>query len=132
VVCCLRRCLCFVLQQNSAAWFHGYKLGFELLILNGLLTFLGFGSSAPSQQPRLPMNHREQFDALLSKRDPFLALAPMQDVTDAPFWHLMHRYGGADVYWTEYFRVHAVSRPAKNGSGNPSSRIPPASPSSRR
>ena len=37
----------------------------------------------------------------------------MQDVTDAAFWNLMHRYGGADVYWTEYFRVHAVSRPEK-------------------
>jgi tRNA-dihydrouridine synthase len=37
----------------------------------------------------------------------------MQDVTDSAFWSLMHRYGGADVYWTEYFRVHAVSRPEK-------------------
>ena len=37
----------------------------------------------------------------------------MQDVTDSAFWNLMHRYGGADVYWTEYFRVHAVSRPEK-------------------
>ena len=34
----------------------------------------------------------------------------MQDVTDGAFWKLMHRYGGADVYWTEYFRVHSVSR----------------------
>jgi tRNA-dihydrouridine synthase B len=59
------------------------------------------------------MNHSEQFDALLKSPTPFLVLAPMQDVTDAPFWHLMHRYGGADVYWTEYFRVHAVSRPEK-------------------
>ena len=33
----------------------------------------------------------------------------MQDVTDLPFWKLMTRYGGADVYFTEYFRVHAVS-----------------------
>lgn len=56
------------------------------------------------------MDHRAQFDALLSGPAPFLALAPMQDVTDARFWHLMHRYGGADVYWTEYFRVHSVSR----------------------
>ncbi len=39
-----------------------------------------------------------------------LALAPMQDVTDGAFWKLMHRYGGADIYWTEYFRVHASSR----------------------
>lgn len=44
---------------------------------------------------------------------PVLALAPMQDVTNGAFWTLMHRYGGADVYWTEYFRVHAVSRPEK-------------------
>ena len=33
----------------------------------------------------------------------------MQDVTDLPFWRLMAHYGGPDVYWTEYFRVHAVS-----------------------
>jgi len=40
---------------------------------------------------------------------PVLALAPMQDVTDLPFWRLMSGYGGADVYFTEYFRVHATS-----------------------
>src|SRR5436190_17448748 len=40
---------------------------------------------------------------------PVLALAPMQDVTDLPFWRLMTRYGGADVYFTEYFRVHSDS-----------------------
>ncbi len=40
---------------------------------------------------------------------PVLALAPMQDVTDLPFWRLMAGYGGADVYYTEYFRVHATS-----------------------
>ena len=59
------------------------------------------------------MNQREQFDALLKSDAPFLALAPMQDVTDGAFWKLMHGYGGADVYWTEYFRVHASSRPEK-------------------
>lgn len=40
---------------------------------------------------------------------PMLALAPMQDVTDLPFWKLMAAYGGADVYVTEYFRVHGTS-----------------------
>jgi nifR3 family TIM-barrel protein len=40
---------------------------------------------------------------------PILALAPMQDVTDLPFWRLTSRYGGADVYYTEYFRVHPTS-----------------------
>jgi tRNA-dihydrouridine synthase B len=59
------------------------------------------------------LNHREQFDALLRGNTPWLSLAPMQDVTDGAFWTLMHRYGGADVYWTEYFRVHSVSRPEK-------------------
>jgi len=38
-----------------------------------------------------------------------LALAPMQDVTDLPFWTLLTQYGGADVYFTEYFRVHSTS-----------------------
>jgi Na+/proline symporter len=32
--------ICYILSDNSAAWF-GYKFGFELLILNGLLTFIG-------------------------------------------------------------------------------------------
>ncbi|HMJ66624.1 MAG TPA: tRNA-dihydrouridine synthase family protein [Candidatus Binatia bacterium] len=48
----------------------------------------------------------QQFDALLAQPGPILALAPMQDVTDLPFWTLMSQYGGADVYYTEYFRVH--------------------------
>jgi tRNA-dihydrouridine synthase B len=51
----------------------------------------------------------EQFDALLHGPLPLLALAPMQDVTDRAFWTLMHEYGGPDLYYTEYFRVHASS-----------------------
>lgn len=47
--------------------------------------------------------------AVLEQPDPILALAPMQDVTDRRFWQVMAQYGGADVYYTEYFRVHAVS-----------------------
>ena len=55
------------------------------------------------------MDNLAQFQQLLSGAQPILALAPMQDVTDLPFWKLMAAYGGADVYYTEYFRVHAVS-----------------------
>ena len=47
---------------------------------------------------------------LLRQPGPILALAPMQEVTDLPFWRLMTRYGGADVYYTEYFRVTPTSR----------------------
>jgi Na+/proline symporter len=30
--------LCYLLQANSETWFNGYKIGFELLLINGLLT----------------------------------------------------------------------------------------------
>jgi len=55
------------------------------------------------------MTPHDQFQQILDGTEPILALAPMQDVTDLPFWKLMTRYGGADVYFTEYFRVHATS-----------------------
>lgn len=51
----------------------------------------------------------ETFSALLRAPAPVLALAPMQDVTTLEFMRVVSRYGGPDVYWTEYFRVHAVS-----------------------
>jgi len=53
-----------------------------------------------------PAAHLEE---LLARPEPLLALAPMQDVTDLGFWRLMARYGGADVCYTEYFRVHPDS-----------------------
>jgi len=53
------------------------------------------------------------FSNRLRSRSPWLALAPMQDVTTLAFMRVMARYGGPDVYWTEYFRVHGDSRPEK-------------------
>jgi tRNA-dihydrouridine synthase len=53
---------------------------------------------------------REEFDRLLAAAEPLLALAPMQEVTDWAFWKLMVGYGGADVYYTEYFRVFPGSK----------------------
>ncbi len=53
------------------------------------------------------------FATLLTDPTPFLALAPMQEVTNGAFWTLMHQYGGADVYWTEYFRVQVESTPER-------------------
>jgi tRNA-dihydrouridine synthase len=55
----------------------------------------------------------QQLSALLTRAEPVLALAPMQDVTDLPFWQLLSKFGGPDVYWTEYFRVHSTWRPEK-------------------
>ena len=33
--------ICYIINANSQIWFNGYKFGFEMLILNGLLTFIG-------------------------------------------------------------------------------------------
>lgn len=41
VVCLVAPLLSYILQINSAAWFDGYEFDFELLIINGALTFLG-------------------------------------------------------------------------------------------
>jgi Na+/proline symporter len=41
VVCILSPVLCYFLNNNSAQIFYGYKFGFEMLILNGLITFIG-------------------------------------------------------------------------------------------
>jgi len=55
------------------------------------------------------------------------ALAPMQDVTTLSFMQVISRYGAPDLFFTEYFRVHASSRLephildsiTKNPSGKP-------------
>ncbi len=57
------------------------------------------------------MNPPEVFSEILKGPAPMLSLAPMQDVTNLAFWRVIARYGGADVYWTEYFRAHGASRP---------------------
>lgn len=46
----------------------------------------------------------------MNREPPSFVLAPMQDVTNLAFWHALAPRGGADVYVTEYFRVHSNSR----------------------
>ena len=45
---------------------------------------------------------------------PLTALAPMQDVTDLAFMGVIAHYGAPDYFYTEFFRVHAQSRPEKH------------------
>jgi tRNA-dihydrouridine synthase len=54
------------------------------------------------------------FNNLIARPGPVLALAPMQDVTDLPFLKLLAGYGGAELYFTEYFRVHPTSNLDRN------------------
>ncbi len=42
------------------------------------------------------------------------ALAPMQDVTDLAFMRVVAAYGAPDYFFTEFFRVHAQSRPERH------------------
>lgn len=42
------------------------------------------------------------------------ALAPMQDVTDLAFMRVIAHYGAPDYFFTEFFRVHANSRPERH------------------
>lgn len=41
LVCIASPLICLVLDLNSEAWFNGYQIGYELLIMNGLITALG-------------------------------------------------------------------------------------------
>ena len=41
VIAVLSPVVCYLLKTNSETWFSGYKFGFELLIINGLITFIG-------------------------------------------------------------------------------------------
>ncbi|GAA4369552.1 sodium:solute symporter [Hymenobacter saemangeumensis] len=40
-VCVAAPILTYILNANSVEWLYGYKFGFEILLVNGLLTFLG-------------------------------------------------------------------------------------------
>jgi hypothetical protein len=33
--------ICYIISSQSKLWFNGYTFGFELLIINGLITFAG-------------------------------------------------------------------------------------------
>jgi Na+/proline symporter len=41
IVCVLSPILSYIISMNSQAWFNGYRFGIEILILNGMITFLG-------------------------------------------------------------------------------------------
>lgn len=43
--------LCYILKVHSAEWLWGYRFGFELLLLNGLLTFCGLFLISRKPQP---------------------------------------------------------------------------------
>jgi Na+/proline symporter len=40
-ICLLSILITYLIDSNSSNWFNGYKVGFELIIINGLFTYIG-------------------------------------------------------------------------------------------
>ena len=41
IICLVAPAVCYYISANAVTWFNGYEIGIELLIINGLLTFIG-------------------------------------------------------------------------------------------
>lgn len=41
LLCFVSPVICYLLSLYSAKWFHGYTIGYELLLINGIITFAG-------------------------------------------------------------------------------------------
>jgi Na+/proline symporter len=41
IVCLIAPLITWFLAENAAVWFNGFKFGYELLLVNGLITFVG-------------------------------------------------------------------------------------------
>jgi Na+/proline symporter len=52
VVCVLAPILCYWITSHSAEWWGGYKIGIEVLILNGALTFAGLFAISQKSESR--------------------------------------------------------------------------------
>ena len=53
IICLASPVLTYIINANSEAWLGGYKFGFELLILNGALTFIGLLLVSKKSEPKL-------------------------------------------------------------------------------
>ncbi|MBK8443746.1 MAG: sodium:solute symporter [Sphingobacteriales bacterium] len=58
-ICIAAPLICYVLSENSAQWFNGYKFGFELLLLNSALTFAGLWAISFNSAPLPAETHRD-------------------------------------------------------------------------
>lgn len=49
-ICIASPILTYIINENSVTWFNGYKFDFELLILNGLITFVGLWAISTNEK----------------------------------------------------------------------------------
>lgn len=55
-ICIASPILTYIINANSVQWFNGYKFDFEILILNGLLTFIGLWAISYKQNDTAPIS----------------------------------------------------------------------------
>ncbi|MBI1287751.1 MAG: sodium:solute symporter [Flavobacteriales bacterium] len=53
LICIASPIVTYIINANSEAWLGGYKFGFELLILNGALTFIGLLAISKKSESKL-------------------------------------------------------------------------------
>lgn len=65
-VCLTAPAICYYISDNAAKWFNGFQIGIELLILNGLLTFIGLWMISKKSRTSLATTQFE--DELVQKQ----------------------------------------------------------------
>jgi hypothetical protein len=65
VVCLLAPFVCWALDAHSKAWFGGYVFGFELLIVNGLITFIGMALIMKKKTEELPLMTNTKYSSTI-------------------------------------------------------------------
>lgn len=56
VIAVISPIVCYILKLNSVEWFNGYKFGFEILLFNGLLTYIGLLIASKKRQEKEKKN----------------------------------------------------------------------------
>ncbi len=56
IICLLSPVITYYVNEHSAAWFGGYKFGFERLLLNGLLTYAGLWAVSSRVKEPMPVS----------------------------------------------------------------------------
>lgn len=62
VVCLLSPFVCWLLASHSKVWLDGYVFGFELLIVNGLITFIGMMIISKKKNLELQLQKASQYE----------------------------------------------------------------------
>lgn len=59
-ICVIAPLLTYIVSYNSVDWFWGYEFGFEVLILNGFLTFAGLMAISSGKADELELAQKQQ------------------------------------------------------------------------